>query len=266
MKIKNKRPLLIALIAAAAPAMIYIEFSNIAFSADQVMSEIIRMVITRGLGSLIFTAIVFYLGYRVTNPIRRPFLKSLVFILPALLVVLNNLPIISLATKDARLTGSPGAVALFALECLFIGVFEEMAFRGVFFLIILETRRATGKQIFFSTVASSALFGMVHLFNLLAGAGVGSVVMQVGYSFLIGGMCAVVLLRTKNIWLSVLLHAIYDFCGYLIPTLGEGTWWDRPTIIITVVLAVATTVYMTSALLRIGPEEVDDIYAGKKEN
>ncbi len=260
MKLKNKRAYVIALIALCTPTMIFFEYSGIVLSDDEKLSEIIRMVITRGLGSLMFTALVFYLGYRITNPLKKPFWRSLIFIVPSLLVVVNNLPIIALATGNACLTGTPAAVALFALECLFIGIFEEMAFRGSFFLMILESRRDTKKKIFLSTVISSAVFGGVHLFNLFAGSGIGPVIMQIGYSFLIGGMCAVVLLRTKNIWFCVLLHAVYDFCGFLLPTLGEGSWWDVPTIIITVVLAVAVTVYMTVALIRIRPEEIDDIF------
>lgn len=265
MKIKTKRAALVAIITVCAPAMIFFEYAGIVYSADAALSEIIRMVITRGLGSLIFTAMVVYLGFRITDPLRRPFLKSLVFVLPCLLVVVNNLPIIALATGAARLVGSPAAVALFALECLFIGIFEEMAFRGVFFLMILEKRRSTKRQIIYSTVISSAVFGGVHLLNLLAGAGAGDVILQMGYSFLIGGMCAVVLLKTKNIWLPVMLHAVYDFCGFLLPSLGEGSWWDTPTIIITAVLALAVAAYVIAALPKIEPEALDDIYAGEKK-
>lgn len=260
MKLKNQRTFIIALIVICTLVMVYFEYAKISFSEDEVLSEIIRMIITRGIGSLMFTILVFYLGYRITNPLRKPFLKSLLFIIPSLLVVVNNLPIIAIVSGSAYITGTPTAVLLFAIECLFIGIFEEMAFRGAFFLMILETRRDTIKKIFISTVVSSAVFGGVHLFNLFVGAGIGPVIMQIGYSFLIGGMCSIVLLRTKNIWLCVMLHAAFDFCGFLIPTLGEGALWDIPTIIITVLISFAVTVYMLISLLKIKPEELDCIY------
>jgi membrane protease YdiL (CAAX protease family) len=264
MKLNRKRAFVTALVAVCTPAMAFFEYAGISFSEDKTVSEIIRMVITRGLGSLMFTALALYLGYRVFNPVKKPFLKSLLFALPCFLVVVNNLPIIALAAGDARLKYPAPTVLLFALECLFIGFFEEMAFRGSFFLLILETRRDTRKNIFFSTVISSAVFGGVHIFNLFAGSGIGPVLMQIGYSFLIGGMCAVVLLKTKNIWLCVMLHAVYDFCGFLIPTLGEGALWDTPTVIITAVLAFAVAAHVIYSLFRIRPEDLDGIYAAGK--
>jgi hypothetical protein len=47
-----------------------------------------------------------------------------------------------------------------------------------------------------------------------------------------------------------------------VPTLGGGSWWDIPTIVFTVLLAVATTVYMIALFARIKPEEIDRIYRG----
>lgn len=127
-------------------------------------------------------------------------------------------------------------------------------------MILLEKKRSTTKEIFWTTVVSSAIFGAVHLLNLLGGAGVGPTIMQIGYSFLIGGMCSIVLLKTKNVWLCALLHGIFDFCGFLLPTLGRGTWWDTPTIIITVVLAVFTAIYMIFALIRITPQSIESLF------
>ena len=74
-------------------------------------------------------------------------------------------------------------------------------------------------------------------------------------------MCAVVLLRTRNIWLCVLLHAIYDFCGHLLPTLGGGTWWDTPTVIFTAVLAVATTAYLVWQFFTLNLDRIEDIFS-----
>lgn len=268
MKLKKNRVELAAVIVCAL-AMLFFELAKISFSDDETISGIINMVITRALGSAMFAILVFRLGYRVTNPLRAPLGRSLIFILPCLVVVVNNLPIIALVSGNAYLAYPPAAVALFALECLFVGMFEELAFRGAFFLMILESRRETKKQIFTSTVVSSAVFGGVHLLNLFAGAGPGAVILQIGYSFLIGGMCAVVLLKTKNIWLCVLLHALYNFCGTLVPTLGDfksGGQWDPATIAITAVLSVVVAAYIILSLIRINPGDIYDMFPGKAEN
>ena len=135
-----------------------------------------------------------------------------------------------------------------------------MAFRGVFYLLILSTRRDSTKKIFFVTLASSAVFGAVHLFNLFAGAGVGATILQVGYSFLIGGMCSIALLVTGSIWAPILLHALYDFGGYLIPTLGEGIVWDAATVAVTAVLGTAVAVWMTVLLLHVTPQTAGRLF------
>ena len=151
----------------------------------------------------------------------------------------------------------------FILECLCIGLFEEAAFRGVVLLMVAEKRRGSRKDLFVSIILSSAVFGAIHLVNIFTGANPGAVILQIGYSFLIGAMCSVVLFKTANIWLCVALHAIYDFCGHLMPTLGTGSWWDTPTVVITVILAVFTVVFYVAALWRIDPIELDRLYPQK---
>ena len=247
-------------IAVAAPLVLYLEYGP-ALTDDAVLWPILQMALTRLLAAAVFFVILLTQRYRVLHPLRRPFGASLLFILPPLAVVVNNLPILSLAAGDAYLVHSaPRYLAAFALECLAIGLFEEIAFRGVVLLTFARSRRHSHKSLLISILLSSAVFGAMHVVNLLAGAGLPDILMQIGYSFLIGAMCAVVLFKTANLWLCVALHAIYDFCGLLLPTLGGGTWWDTPTIVFTVILAVATTVYMVVAFFRMSPAEIERIY------
>lgn len=245
-----------------AVGMAAAEYGIKKYSDDEALNEILQTILTRGYGSVMFTVLLFYLGYRVVRP--QNILRSILFALPCFAVVINNLPIIALLRGDAYLVKPTSYILLFALGCLLIGLFEETAFRGAIFLMLLEKRRNDTKQIFWTAVWSSAIFGGIHLFNLIGGAGIGATLQQVGYSFLIGGMCSVVLLKTKNIWLCALLHAIFDFCGYLIPLLGDGSLWDTPTIIITAVLAVAVTAYIVTALLNIRPDDINDIFITEK--
>lgn len=226
------------------------------YSADETANFLIKSTLTRVLGSVVFLALPIFLHFHIWN---RPPRSTWIVLLPALSVVLNNLPYLALIEGTARVDRAD-LLPWFVAESLFIGIFEELAFRGTLFLAILEKRRSNTKQIFLTALVSSALFGLVHLANLLEGAGVGVTLMQVGYSFLIGGMCAIVLLKTGNILFCILLHAIFDFCGGLLPTLGSGTWWNTPTIVITAVLAVAVTAWMLYVLFQVTPEETDCFY------
>lgn len=230
------------------------------YSSDETTQQLWDTVITRVTGSMIFVLLLSEFSYRV---FARPNWKHLAILLPAWAVVINNLPILSLIWGDARVE-RVDLLWLFALQSICVGIFEELAFRGVLFLALLERRRATTKQIFWVTVISSALFGLIHLANLMEGAGLIPTLMQVGYSFLIGAMCGIVLLKTGNLLHCVLLHSVYNFCGMLLPTLGEGTWWDTPTVIFTAVLAVGVSVWMLYSLLKVTPEQTDRFYSESK--
>ena len=258
-KINNK---LIWVICLSIPSVILLllEINPPQYSADDVLNGILRILVTRTVGCFVFIPLSVYLGYNIFGLTKKSRAKQLLCTLVPLAVVINNFPIIGVLSGNAYVTSPNWYIFIFALEALSIGLFEEFAFRGVLFPYILENRRSSGKSIFWATVISSALFGGVHLFNLFAGGSPGAVVLQVGYSFLIGGMCAIVLLYTRCIWICVALHAIYDFCGYLIPTLGVGIIWDTATVIITAILGVFAFIFMLIWLLRITPERAEELY------
>lgn len=228
---------------------------------DGNVSFLVDMTVTRFIGGIVFLSMLINLGYRVLNPVRTPFLSSLVFCLPAFLVAVNNFPFIPVITGKAAVDSPVWMIALLLVECLCIGFFEELAFRGLF-LWIAERKKADRRWIFCSILISSAAFGLIHLINLFESSPV-SVLMQIGYSALIGAMCSVVLLRTANIWLCVILHGTFNFCGAVIPTCGHGVLWDTPTVIMTAVIAVAVTFYMTVAFLKADLGILDGIYGEK---
>lgn len=262
-KVKVNSPKRIAAIISVSVLGAFIllyELFDITLTDNAVLSPIINMTVTRTLGALVFAVCMAYLGFKVMNPLRKPLGRSFLFILPCLAVVVNNFPIISTLRGDAYLDSPWYYVLFYAAQCIAVATFEELAFRGVVFLSLLEKRKSSVRGVFIAIVITSAVFGLVHLLNLLEGASPLPVLMQIGYSFLIGGMCSVVLVKTANIWLCVLLHAVFNFCGQLMPTLGGGHWWDTPTVIITVILAIAVTVYIVYALIKITNEETDRIF------
>ena len=258
----DKRKICIGITLFSAALMLIYELflSGMIPVSDESVKGGIDMIVTRALGGVVFLTILVYLGYKVLNPIKSPFWRSILFALPALAVAVNNLPIYPLATDLARVTAPLWQVFLLALECLMVGLFEEVCFRGVIFLGFLEKRRETRKARFVAIILSSAVFGAVHLVNIFLGASPVAVLMQIGYSFLIGAMCSVVLMKTANLWLCVLLHATFNFCGALVPRCGEGTIWEPLTVTITVIIALVTTVYMTVAFFRMKKSECDRIY------
>lgn len=220
------------------------------FTDDPRIATIAGMAVCRAVSAVVMLFFCIQLGL---FDAPRPAVRSLRAALPALLVALNNAPVIALISGTAAVTAQASAVVLFAFECVAVAAFEEVAFRAILFPLMLQ-RFGTGARARFSAVLlSSALFGFTHLLNLFSGAAVGATALQVGYSFLIGCMLAVVYLHTGSLAGCILLHAVYNFGGMLVPTLGQGAFadiWNLPTVLITAVLAVFAIVFYLRLLLR----------------
>ena len=171
-----------------------------------------------------------------------PFGKGALYALPFLLVAINNAPIIGLATGNASVTAGAGDIVLYLFMSLSVGLLEELIFRGIVLPLCMIRLKGKKHALFWSVALSSAIFGGMHLINLLSG-NVGGVLLQVGYSFLIGGMCAAATVKAGCVYPAIVLHAVYNAGGLLIGTLGTGTQWDVVTVVVTAVLGVAVFVY-----------------------
>ena len=237
---------------------VLIDIFGFSLTKDSILSENYNIIISRTLGIIFIFLIITDFKFDIFS--FKNLKKSLLIIIPPLVIVVNNLPIIALFVGNAYVTKPFSYILIFIISCLGIGFFEELLFRGLIFILILKKFKNDTKGIFWAIIISSAIFGLSHLLNLLAGAGIGATILQTGYSFLMGCMWSVILLKTKNIWLCAVLHAIYDFCGMLIPQLGTGQLWDTPTVIITLILSILTAIYILILMLKLKPENVKEIY------
>lgn len=240
----------VALIAILLLMILYI--SGIASFSSQ---NTFGLSVTRAMSSVAFIAIIISDGIGIWNVKLRK--KELLFSLPAIFIAVNNFPWISLLTGDVSVTGGANEIFLLAAECLLIGIFEETAFRGIIITTVLERFSETKKQVFLSVLITSAAFGVAHIFNLAAGAGFLPTLQQVGYSFLIGGMCALVLIKTRSLPLCIFIHALYDFCGFLIPRLGVGTMWTVPEIVFTAAASVIIFAFYIRTMFDLNTNDVD---------
>ena len=257
--IRHRLPSIVAILGVVAFLVLWLLRPT--FSQDATEQRLWESVLYRLVGCVVFLALLIDRGYALW---QRPHLKYLAVLLPCLVIAVNNLPILAMLWGDASVTKGE-LLWLFSLDCLLVGAFEELAFRGTLQTVLLEKRKGGRPPIFWTVVLCSALFGAFHLINLLEGAGITGTLLQVGYSFLIGGMCSIVLLKTGNLIWCILLHAIYNFCGGLIPTLGEGKLWDTPTVVITVILSLIVGGYMIWVLLGVSEEEAASLLAQKKK-
>lgn len=168
--------------------------------------------------------------------------------LPFIVVAVNNAPIVGWATGEVTLHATAASYALFTVNCLFVGLFEEIVFRGVILPLVLRQCKNTRVGVFLALLISSALFGAVHLVNIFSNP-VGAVILQIGYSFLIGLMCGMVMLLTRNVFACAFLHALYNFGGLIADSLGSGQVWNATNITLTAVIGVLAVGYGVYLLL-----------------
>ena len=259
----NKRRICLSVTLAAIALLLICEI--LGFSALLGVEEGSRlaicldMTVTRSLGGAAFLAILIHLGYKVLDPIKSPFWRSILISLPAFAIAVNNFPFSAVISGKARVSEGAPMLLLLLLECLAVGFFEETAFRGVIFLGILKRDPENKLWQFASIALSSVIFGLVHLVNLLESSP-SAVFLQMGYSALIGAMCAVILLKTANVWLCVLIHGLYNFAGAVVPRMGEGIIWDSFTVVLTVIVSLIVVAYMIVLFLKGKTRTTKEIY------
>lgn len=211
-----------ALFALACAAMVLFGGNFFTLLADETADRLLRETLARTIAFFCILPVLPLCGCGSSLRIKGG-LRGLPWCLPCLLVALCNFPFHALAAGTARVERTD-LIWLFALDCLGVGLMEELLFRGLLLPVFFDLFR--GRKVILPVFLDAALFGLWHLANLFYGAPVGATLMQVGYSFLIGGMLSAVFLKTGNMWTSVFLHALFNFGGLLVSTLGSGAFQD----------------------------------------
>ena len=242
------------------------------FTKNHMLSQMLGLGLVRILFAAVMIVLALEMGIRHVFFVQKGEWKALLFAIPALVVAVNNLPIIALANGSAFLTGNGLSFFAFAIECIGVGLFEETAFRGVIFPFVLGKTGTGKKGRFIAVIVSSAMFGCLHLVNLLGGFS-GGVFLQVGYSFLIGSMLAICMFRGAGVLTCAFIHATFNFCGNIISNvrgLGFGAFsdvWCWQEILLTAVVGVAAIVYFVWLLYTSNPDVAEKfaVYPPKKK-
>ena len=111
-------------------------------------------------------------------------------------------------------------VLYFVLTMLLIGWTEEIVFRGLILNLFLDRFSKTKKGILGAVILSGVIFGAVHVTNILTGAAVESACVQAVTAAVLGILFGAVYVRSRNLWLVMLYHALIDFASLM----GTGIW------------------------------------------
>ena len=88
-------------------------------------------------------------------------------------------------------------------------VLEEVLVRGLLLKLLLTKMGGTQKGIVNACLIASLIFGLAHIVNLTH-MGVASVIPQIMYATAIGLFFAALYLRTKRLWVPILLHGLFN--------------------------------------------------------
>lgn len=143
--------------------------------------------------------------------------KVIYLVWPAVILIFFNMP------YDLLLSGKYSADVSLILPLVLrytgVGLIEESFFRGLILAILLSAWGINKKGIYRSVIVSSILFGLVHLtnlFNILKGKDVMiETISQVFYVTFLGIFFAAIYLRTKNLWIAVIIHSLFDIADGL---------------------------------------------------
>lgn len=236
------------LIVVLIIAMIVFEMLSPHLFPDSIDAIALKNSMQKFLGGTLLAMIFVGLGYSESFRCKK-LGRSILIVIPAILLSLYNFPMIAFLDGRAIVTEPTYRVYLFLLECSFTGYFEEIIFRGILLTLLVQLFAKKNHGIVKAILLSSLLFGLSHVINLFSGASLSSTVLQVGYSFLLGCLWAVMYLKTNNLWVTMFLHATYNFFGQVLFQLGtvEGRF-DVITIVSTTLLAVLVAIYAVGLL------------------
>ena len=119
-------------------------------------------------------------------------------------------------SQQKELVFSPFHFVCFTVVCVLTACFEEIWFRGIIQGILMRHGKKTGVSFWKTACITSALFGAMHLVNLMYRPEyVVGTITQVLYAFSLGMILSMVVYGGGSIGAAALLHAVFNFSGSL---------------------------------------------------
>ncbi|MFH5811730.1 lysostaphin resistance A-like protein [Companilactobacillus sp. FL22-1] len=214
------------------PLVIHVHKAS-ATSLWQAAADLVIFLIALGLNY-------FYFKQRVSWFNDRNLFEQLMTAMPAIIIIgLLDYPVLFEADFQVKIR----AIVI----CLLVGLAEEYVFRGLLIALFLKL---TQNRAFLTVVVSSLIFGLIHVTNLKA-LPIGYVSVQVIFAAAIGILFGTIYLKTKNLTLVIVLHALRDmfpmFSNKLMGQMGQ-TQFSMAILYIMVIFLLITLVIARSQL------------------
>lgn len=251
MKNNARKIALIGLFIACLAVAVVFGVPGIISYPDKELGNLISATLPRLAVAILLVALIMRSDYSQNLRLNAQGLgRAVVWSIPCFAVAIVNFPFTALIGGSAVIE-RVDLIWLFLLKCLSIALLEELFFRAMLLYFFKGEFAKKSNCILLAVIFSSAIFALMHVLNLFYGAGVGATLLQVGYTFLIGCMLSVMILKTKNVWLCVLVHFVFDIGGTIVTDLGYGRFQDLTFWILTAAVGTLCTVHIVLTLIKL---------------
>lgn len=173
----------------------------------------LAIIINRFIYSVVFAVFILLFGFK--KLFYNFSKKGLIISLIALLITISNFPFYSIINGNVVFTDDfLNKLFVYIISVFSIAVTEEFVFRGIIFILLIKVLKDKKHSVVLSIFASSLIFALAHFANVIS-APIGVVCLQVLYSLFTGAVFAFALVLTKNIFVPIILHFVFNFGGLL---------------------------------------------------
>ena len=151
--------------------------------------------------------------------------RLMLFYVPLLLVASSSL------WSGIEMKYGATEAALYVISMLFVGILEEVIFRGFLFSAMAKDNIKS------AVVVSSVTFGIGHIINLLSGAELISTLCQIVCATAIGFLFVVVFIKTKSILPCIVAHSAVNMLSVV-----EANVEPKTTIIVSILVSIVAVV------------------------
>jgi len=175
------------------------------------------------LASLVIAALLIFLIYKdMPFEIKKGFTIKALFTFGLLGIIGAIMPLL-FSYEEVDITPTALTIVEFIFYVLMIAVSEEFIFRVVILNLMLKKFSLSKKDILKAKILASIIFGIRHFLNLITMPATPiSTTAQVVFTFMAGVYLCALYLRTRSIWICVLIHFLEDFSSLFWGVLSTG--------------------------------------------
>lgn len=168
---------------------------------------------------LLVSVIALYFMKKLSVPLwtlKVGFLKGILMGLPFIILGFSSV-LSSNAGTDFSLLESNGSsvLLLFTINMIFVGIEEELIFRGLIFGFLLKNGENKKNGINQAILASALIFGIMHLSNIFI-APITTVFVQTLFTAAGGFLYCVIYYKCRNIWSVIIIHTCTDWISLVL--------------------------------------------------